>query len=278
MKKLTEKTSWYKNKPANNEAEKLEPESNRRNRKKPSKNYNKKKQGQDRDPAAIMFVPRTPGGELIRRLREAEEQLHSVTGGRKVKLVEKSGKMLKRILNVTNPDRTDNCSREKCFPCSKAGEGEGAMCKKRNVTYQTSCLECLAVGRKVSYFGESARTGYERGLEHMDDFKKEKEDSHMWKHQVLEHPGQEKVNFKMKIIKQHRSALQRQVHEAVLIQLNSGGEILNSKGEYNRCKLPRLAVMFGDMESNLEEEEKRKVKSVENAEHLERELEDRRTH
>ena len=235
-----------------------------------------KNKARGKDPAAIMFVPRTPSGELIRRLREAEEQLHDVTGGEKVKLVEKSGGMLKRILNTTNPARVDNCGRPNCLPCSQAGEGDGGQCKKRNITYKTSCLECMATGKKVEYFGETARSGFERGLEHQDDFKKEMDESHMWKHQVLEHPDQQKVKFKMKVIKQHRSAFQRQVHEAVLIQLNSGGEILNSRGEYNRCNLPRLAVMFGENESNNQEEERRKVTLMKTQELLERGLEEKR--
>ena len=50
----------------------------------------------------------------------------------------------------------------------------------------------------------------------------------------------------MKIVRSHMSAFSRQVHEAVLIEMNGSG-ILNSKGEFNRCQLPRLSVQMGEM-------------------------------
>ena len=53
------------------------------------------------------------------------------------------------------------------------------------------------------------------------------------------------VDFKMKVVRRHQSALFRQVHEAVRLQRISrepGVRILNSCGEYNRCRLPRLQV------------------------------------
>ena len=282
LKKLTEKTSWFKNK-EKQEDEIGEDEVERNVRAgasrppgakfkpKPKKKSGK---GQDKQPTAVMFVPRTPGGELVNKLREAEEQLCSVTGGRKIKLVEKSGNMIKRSLNTTNKTKVEHCCRENCLPCTQAEEGGGGQCKKRNITYQTNCLDCMAKGKKVTYYGESARSAYERGLEHMSDFKKQEEDSHMWKHQLEEHPNQEKVKFRMKVVKTHRTALQRQVHEAVLISLNASDKILNSMGVYNRCKLPRLTVMFGSNESN-DEDMTRQNTAVEEKE-LETELEEMR--
>ena len=53
----------------------------------------------------------------------------------------------------------------------------------------------------------------------------------------------------MKVVRRHQTALFRQVHEAVRlhrISKNPGVKILNSKGEYNRCKLPRLQVQGQD--------------------------------
>ena len=53
------------------------------------------------------------------------------------------------------------------------------------------------------------------------------------------------MDFKMKVVRRHQSCLFRQVHEAVRIHRTSripGVEILNSRGEYNRCKLVRLQV------------------------------------
>ena len=49
----------------------------------------------------------------------------------------------------------------------------------------------------------------------------------------------------MKIVRRHKTCLFRQVHEAVRLHRTSripGVKILNSRGEYNRCKLVRLQV------------------------------------
>ena len=64
----------------------------------------------------------------------------------------------------------------------------------------------------------------------------------------------------------HQSALYRQVHEAVLIMKNEP-ITLNSRGEYNRCQLPRLTVMMGDKEQ--EEKEERNKDEEESDEYLE---------
>ena len=53
--------------------------------------------------------------------------------------------------------------------------------------------------------------------------------------------------------KQHRSAFERQVIEAVLIEMEDDGSLLNSKGGFNRCALPRLQVVIGDKPAENEE-------------------------
>merc|ERR1740123_2594395 len=50
----------------------------------------------------------------------------------------------------------------------------------------------------------------------------------------------------MKVIKKHTSAFQRQVMEAVVIEIRQNSNILNSKSGYNRCLIPRLSVSVGD--------------------------------
>ena len=70
----------------------------------------------------------------------------------------------------------------------------------------------------------------------------------MAKHWQEEHQDEEKPTFKMQVARNHTSALVRQVHEAVIIEMateNNNINVLNSKGEYNRCQLPRLGVKMG---------------------------------
>ena len=78
----------------------------------------------------------------------------------------------------------------------------------------------------------------------MEDYSSLKTDSHMLKHNILKHKELENVEFDMKVLKEHQSALQRQIHEAVLLQNYTGACLMNSKSEYSRSRIPRLTVKF----------------------------------
>ena len=95
------------------------------------------------------------------------------------------------------------------------------------------------------YVGESSRSMYERGKEHQKDGKDRAEDSHQWKHWANEHPDMEgNPRFKFRIIASFSDPLTRQLAESVRID-RRGMEILNSRSEYSRCRVPRLQL---DME------------------------------
>jgi hypothetical protein len=50
----------------------------------------------------------------------------------------------------------------------------------------------------------------------------------------------------MRIIKNTRSAFERQISESVMIQKSRWHNIMNSKSEYNRCAIPRLTTKLGE--------------------------------
>ena len=136
--------------------------------------------------------------------------------------------------------------------CKEHGKGE---CRRRSVTYQTTCDTCRARNAAAglentsenvgAYWGESHRSAAERSEEHLHDLRAQKEDSHMWKHKLLEHP-EEEVTFSMKVLKKHYSAFERMVTESTLITHNHNtSNILNSKSGYNRSCIPRLTVSMG---------------------------------
>ena len=103
--------------------------------------------------------------------------------------------------------------------------------------------------KRYMYVGETARSGYERGLEHLRDFQEMKLDSHMLKHYVEIHEGEkmETIEFGMRIVKEARSAFERQIAESFHIQNQKKNNIiLNSKSEYNSCALPRLTAKIGN--------------------------------
>ena len=88
--------------------------------------------------------------------------------------------------------------------------------------------------------GESSRSLHERSKEHHADYRKNQEDSHMSKHWSEAHMPGERPSFNHYVVSKHKSCLDRQIGEAVRIQLR--GSVLNSVGVYNRSKLTRLVV------------------------------------
>ena len=222
-----------------------------------------------------MFVPFTPGSELARLLRENEEKLVKLTGC-KVKIVERTGIKIQELLTKSNPWKGHDCERQNCLLCFTKLRTEKRTtqdCHQRNVVYQTTCLDCqerehdkieimdisehekreLRKNIKLSlYIGETSRSTYERGWEHLNDLSTLSNKSHMLKHILTEHPGQEikKVKFGMSIIKTCRTSFERQIYESVAIQqAREQHNILNSRAEYNRCSLPRLSTQLGDTQN-----------------------------
>ena len=219
-----------------------------------------------------MFVPHTPGSKLANRLRKEERRVSSITGYR-VKIVERTGTQLQRMFCKKNPFSGLPCGREKCLTCKD--EKNSGTCRKRNITYIMTCDTCMKKKEETdtrdkkreenkelietvpgsvesqdtaTYVGESYRSSYERGKEHLASYETRAETSHMWKHHSSKHPEEEEISFSIKVMKQHKTSFSRQTHEAVLIEMADKGNILNSKGGFNRSTIPRLSVMVGDRE------------------------------
>ena len=79
--------------------------------------------------------------------------------------------------------------------------------------------------------GETSRFLYERAKEHYDGARKGEAKNHMVKHQQMEHGGKREPNFNMKAGGYLRTALARQVAEAVMIRRSvaSGGAKVDRK-------------------------------------------------
>ena len=120
------------------------------------------------------------------------------------------------------------------------------------------------------YIGETSRSVYERAWEHMSSMEGLQTSSHMLKHALEKHNGEEdleKIKFGVKVLRFTRNAFERQVTESVMIQEHRHHNILNSKSEYNRCSLPRLTANLGDREwrkrAKEEKEEKEREQELE---------------
>ena len=281
LQKLNGKSSWFKNKPVDKDEEKQKKkESRERLDKEKMKKVAGDKEKKWGDPKAVMFIPYTPNSELAKELRKVEDMMEAMSGMR-IKIVEKTGVQLKRILVKTNPWAGTDCLREDCLPCQtreETSEGKGKSCSKRNVLYETWCESCKIVDEErakadgkdpekiplYKYIGESSRSSYLRGKNHLDDARLLSTGSHMLKHYLDKHQEDrpEDMIFRMKVLSFKRSAYERQVHESVLIQQNRKHMLLNSRSEFNRCSIPRLTVKLGDkkmteLAASMREEQKK---------------------
>ena len=105
------------------------------------------------------------------------------------------------------------------------------------------------------YIGESSRSTFERGMEHLKDLEYRRVKSHILRHCEDAHPemNPDEVKFGMKQLSSHRTAFERQIREAVLIDENNGPTLLNSKLEYTRCCIPKMTLKLGNKEEPVDQ-------------------------
>ena len=68
----------------------------------------------------------------------------------------------------------------------------------------------------------------------------------------------------MKVKDNFKTAIERQVAEAVSIAREkiAGKKLMNSRSEYNRCKIPRINTKENNSEEEIEREEEDRVNSL----------------
>ena len=127
MRKLIEKSNWYKFKQNNKEQEVMDvmQEGEPRERCRKPGGIRKHPGEQVQQPSSIMFVPRTAGGRLLTQLRKVEEDLSKVTN-KKVMLIEETGMKLRNMLCTSDPWEGDPCGRESCTTCTVEWEKAGS--------------------------------------------------------------------------------------------------------------------------------------------------------
>ena len=122
------------------------------------------------------------------------------------------------------------------------------------MVYEVKCSICEERGSKSRYVGESARSFYERLGEHMYLFKQKKQgdpekneaSSALWLHSRDRHNGEMRTtDWTTKILSSHRTALNRQVTEAMIISNEGLDILLNSKNEFGANNLPELVLQHG---------------------------------
>ena len=203
-----------------------------------------------------MFVPHTPGDVLAQGLQEAEDKFVENKPGGKVKMVPRGGIAIKDLLCNKNPWNSEGCGRDNCFVCrSKPGR-----CQREGAVYTLTCEECGVRGIQACYFGETARSSFLRGLDHQTTLKNKDDSSPLWKHSVEHHDAREDVVYTMKVMRNHSTALTRQIEESVALDKKKVHVLMNSKGEWNSQKIPRIVVQ---VQGRDEEEEGERLPMVE---------------
>ena len=152
-----------------------------------------------------MFVPYTVGSELAKRLREAETKLQDMTGYR-LKIVERSGLKLEDMLHKADPWQRQDCGPDRCLLCltkQRTVKHSTQDCSRRSLVYETWCMTCLERNTKDAriqagedkkmlkmptdkirihkYIGETNRSIFEKGWEHLNDYKNLSTKSHSLK-------------------------------------------------------------------------------------------------
>ena len=250
-KKVLGKTTWFRKRKTDNKEEIGEVK--KTGRKRTKKEIQKTQEERSLRTRTVLFVENTKEGGLARKLREVVEKIQYILGYR-IKVVERSGTPLKLLFPLGGLGEEDRCGREDCLPCGQEGQEGRTRCRKRCILYENICMICnpdiLDKKAKINppkdhpsvYVGESARSAKERTEEHWRGFKDKREDSHIFKHHILHHHGEGKPSFHMRVSGVFKSALTRQVAEAVRIRRWGEGVVLNSKSEFNRCQLGRLTL------------------------------------
>ena len=206
--------------------------------------------------STVLFIEYSHDGGLQKTMRGVVEKLAPMLGFT-VRISERGGTPLSSLLSNKNLWGGQPCGRGwgECYPCHQKTELK-EPCTMRNIVYESECEKCNVLGNHKErdkstlsdaripasiYVGESARSLAERSKEHWGDLKKGKAESHMNTHWQDAHGGEDHPpQFNFRVVKRCKTALSRQVAEAVRIQLR--GSVLNIKGVYNRSKLTRLVV------------------------------------
>ena len=101
-------------------------------------------------------------------------------------------------------------------------------------------MGCKSEGIASEYKGETGRTAYARGKEHLDDLVKKKSCSPLWAHCQAAHESQPE-DFRMEVTARFNTALPRQITEGVQIH-NFPGRLINRRSEWRKPGVARTKI------------------------------------
>ena len=104
------------------------------------------------------------------------------------------------------------------------------------------CVTCKKNKITKVYEGETSQSLKIWTAEHLKAYKKQTDQSVLYKHKLADHNEEEIIEFEIEVTGKFKDALTRQANEAVRINSRKGTEILPSKCEFNPPPLVRVVV------------------------------------
>ena len=176
---------------------------------------------------SVLFIPPTPKGELLEKMKDIVKKVgnEEIT----IKIVERAGRKIRSMLPGIKEET--NCKREDCFVHKNGGKGN---CNIEGAVYRGECVTCREESdRKCIYIGETGRSTYVRGKQHLAAMNniERRANSHnaFVRHAIEKHDGNPRTKFKVDVVKTFKKPLERQVREGVEILRADADDIMNSK-------------------------------------------------
>ena len=198
----------------------------------------------------VLFLPVTPGSELVSMVRGVVEE-ESRRLGLAARVVERGGVSLKQHLVRTDLGGGEPCPQGDCVLClTNPGEGGGLKHHRSGALYSGTCLVCPAEqGAQFTavYTGETGDSGYTRTGQHHKSIER-RDQANAFAHHLTEHHPERQgdiLAFRFRIEKTFRKALIRQIWEAVRIHGSQATIILNSRSEWEQPAIERIVVDRG---------------------------------
>merc|ERR1711954_212975 len=186
---------------------------------------------------STLMVQPTERSLLAQKLRRALKGVTAPDGGT-TSVLEKAGKSIMAGLTRADPGMKLGCQwRERTCPVV-----EKATCWLSRVVYEVKCSLCEA-----KYIGTTGLTMHARGLQHVEALLNSDTTYPLTKHYLQAHPGVvvDRGSISMAPLSGHQpDNVRRYIAEAVAISkaTEKGATLLNSKGEWSRVKIKRLAI------------------------------------
>ena len=153
----------------------------------------------------VTFIPATPGGELVARMKPVLEE-EGRRLGLSIKAVESGGTSLKRQLTGRDLSAGDPCGQPGC----RLAEDGGCSHARAGVVYRGSCDLCEDANLAAVYWGESGFSGYYRSQLHVKAIEKKDLENAFAKHLFVFHPEHQgdPSKFTIKVHSGHLDELQ----------------------------------------------------------------------